>query len=106
MFVFVTTPKMSLMQKFIQLPNILFVMRKDLPPFSKLRDVWFCLGWWLKQAFLSHWHLAGCTGLEFLDLFSHFTLQSHEVIEPGACFVFQGSLTIETVALLVSDENL
>lgn len=106
MFVLATTTEMSLMQKFIQLLNILFVMTKDFPSFSNLRAVLFCLQWWLEQVFLSLWHLAGRTGSHFSGLFSPFTLQNREVIGSWACFVFQRSLSIETVAFLVSDEDL
>ena len=70
MCIFVTLSEMSLMQKFIQLPNISCVVTKGFPPFSNLSTVSFSSSMWFKQVFLSLWHLAGCTGSDSL-IFSH-----------------------------------
>lgn len=76
MCIFVTLTEMSLMQKFIQLPNISCVVTKGFPPFSNLSTVslfehcFVSSSMWFKQVFLSLWHLAGCTGSDSL-IFSH-----------------------------------
>ena len=105
MCIFVTLTEMSLMQKFIQLPNISCVVTKGFPPFSNLSTVSFRLQCGSSRCFFLSdiWQAALA---QILWSFLTLSLQNHEVLGPGACLVLWGSLTIWTVALLVSDENL